>query len=75
MAPQECVQSSDQLPRSKPVVIGPAEVRKGIEATPSNEGASSAVAARFGVPNQPSTKAIQTCLQAGMPSMLPFNRP
>ena len=48
----------------------PAEVRTGAQAGPSNEGATTAVAARFGPPNQASTKAIQTCLQAGTPSML-----
>ena len=58
------------VPGSKPVVIRPTEVRKGAEAAPSNEGAPTAMAARFGAPNQPSTKAIQTCLQAGMPSLL-----
>lgn len=56
-------------------LIIPAEVRKGAEAIPSNEEATPAVAARFGASNQLSTKAIQTCLQAGMPSMLSADGP
>ena len=42
-----------------------AEARQGAEAGPSNAGPAVGVEARFGLPNQASTVAIQTCLQTG----------
>lgn len=43
-----------------------AEVQQGAKAQSSNAGPATAVEARFGLPNQQSTAAIQTCLQTGV---------
>ena len=42
-----------------------AEMKQGAEAGPSNAALGSAVSARYGMPGQTTTAAIQACLQSG----------
>lgn len=42
------------------------EMKQGTEAGPSNAALGSAISARYGMPGQTTTAAIQACLQSGM---------